>query len=540
MRLRVLVSVLLLSAVYGMTNATAEEDPAQRSALIETLPVASISLEPIDEDGAVHTPRGAATITGLSLCPRREVVAATVWDGSVVVVGVQDMSFTAPYTLRPSGSGSCLASAFSYDGTTLLASRGDTVSAIDLKSRSEHWSVRTNARPVSAMVLSPDGIRLATGGWSGPVQFIDVSTGRLHSSDLRPGVEVYSMSFDGGGHFLMLGCADGRVLVCSVREGKVVKTLNWDTIQVAGLVSNADGDVLLAGSRNLSFVDTRSGAAVLSVGRGRLGVSAMTTLPTRAFTFVGYRDGLLEMVESASGGVVFSVNVGDEVRGLAVSPDMRWVLVATGGKLSLWSIQECLRNAETVLEIRDPGTYDDAWESLGSCDATRAFSIRRWLLATHKSTCDYLTDRVKRACSSDERLRELRAQVLGSDAEAAQRALMELDRCGSRGRSVLASLLEERIAASTRDAVVQLLEVQDAYGLAGRPSLLRGVRLIEVLESIGSEGAESILVELSRGPTDSSESRMATAALKRLGDLAPGDAGPANESKGLQDTDNDK
>jgi hypothetical protein len=93
--------------------------------------------------------------------------------------------------------------------------------------------------------------------------------------------------------------------------------------------------------------------------------------------------------------------------------------------------------------------------------------------------------------------------------ESAKKQLSEL---ADLAEPALRAALHDKLSLEKRRRVEDLLKRLDA---SVSPELLRGVRAVEVLESLGTPEARQVLQTLAKGAAESRLTREANAALKR-------------------------
>jgi hypothetical protein len=98
------------------------------------------------------------------------------------------------------------------------------------------------------------------------------------------------------------------------------------------------------------------------------------------------------------------------------------------------------------------------------------------------------------------------------DFATGKSATKQLSELADRAEPALRTALKDKSAAEKRRRAEDLLKRLDA---SASPELLRGVRCVEVLESLGTPEARQVLQTLAKGAAESRLTREANAALKR-------------------------
>jgi hypothetical protein len=154
------------------------------------------------------------------------------------------------------------------------------------------------------------------------------------------------------------------------------------------------------------------------------------------------------------------------------------------------------------------------WLNLGSDDAKVAFQAVR-ALADELQTVPYLRQRLKpRPAEKPERIRQLIQDLESKDDETCDLAIHGLEKLGELAAPHLRSALAVKRSDTLRTQVERLLAKLDRAKLSSEQ--LRTPRAIEVLERIGSLGAQEVLQDLAKGAPDARETKEAQAALERL------------------------
>jgi hypothetical protein len=230
---------------------------------------------------------------------------------------------------------------------------------------------------------------------------------------------------------------------------------------------------------------------------------------------------------------------GHEVSCMAFSPDSR--LLATGGTDTLvmaWDVTGRIQKGRLQSGPVDTRALEAQWHRLADQDAGAAFDAVWGLVAAGNQVMPFLRARLPVICKTDhEGAHQLVADLGAEELSVRQRAMEKLEALGVAAEDALWGCLEEQPHLEVRLRVEGLLrKAQEAGGLNANPALRRGLRLVEVLEQMGSAEAKDALGQLVERASLIRLRQEAHEALVRLGkrpvqDTAP-DAPPT--APGLQ------
>jgi HEAT repeat protein len=126
----------------------------------------------------------------------------------------------------------------------------------------------------------------------------------------------------------------------------------------------------------------------------------------------------------------------------------------------------------------------------------------------------FLNEHLKPVAIDLERIQRLIADLDSEQFAVRRRAGIELEKVGEPAVPALRKTLEGEPSTEVRRRVGELLS--KISGTAPRGELLRTLRAIEVLETIGTPEAKAALDNLAKGTTGATITRAAEAALERL------------------------
>jgi WD40 repeat protein len=459
-----------------------------------------------------------------------------------------------------------MAAALSDDGRLLatVSDNGD-VQVRDAATDKELKAISTGLKAVTAMAFNGDNKLIAIGGMSekqGEVGLYDVATGKERHRFTLPapvaagvaaaaGVDPDAFSVPG----LLLFAPDGRSLAAILDGDKV---LLWD----------------VATGRELPRIGVGENQAITAVafstdGRS-LAVDCGDDIPRLFETATGKERRRYQSKTAAkpeppkedglAAGIAQLMDLGELGRmpggDVAISPDGKLLAHSRpGGKISIWDVAggkelgelaghqaqvsaltfapdgktlaSGSRDTSALLwdvtsfaaKVKPATSKSDAaaaWSDLLGSDAGPAFDAVCQLAAAPEPSVRFLKERVHPAAPVDaEKVQRLLADLDSEQFAVRKKASNELELIGEGAVPLLRKALEADPSAEARRRIEEVLKKSDSVVPSGE--LLRSLRAVEVLETIGSAEAKAVLQVLAKGTAGASVTRAAQAALDRLG-----------------------
>jgi hypothetical protein len=156
------------------------------------------------------------------------------------------------------------------------------------------------------------------------------------------------------------------------------------------------------------------------------------------------------------------------------------------------------------------------WDDLASTDAGRAYRAMAELARRPDQAEGLLKDRLSAGPRVNaEQLARLIAALDDDDFEAREKASKELANLGRLAEAALSKALDGKPSAQAKRRIQDLLGKLD--GKADDPEQRLLLRVIEVLERLGTPEARRLPDKLAKEATDASAAREAKASMEQLG-----------------------
>jgi WD40 repeat protein len=473
-------------------------------------------------------------VTAVAVHPEGKLIATAtaggdvrLWPASGGVPTAALAGETAATSLQFSADGSRLAAAYS-DGSVRI---WDPSTANMLRRLLPH------PRGARVVALSPDGLTVAGGGDDGVIQLVDAETETpvrriLPVAEPLPGargmgtLKVRALAFSPDG-LVVVSAHEGSdpfVRVWDVRSGRQIARLREDGDAVRSVVFSPDGGTLATADATGQTI--RLWETITWRVRRTLPCAGAPEFPV-AFSADGRglwstTGGELWRWDLATGRRVrkfIGEHRGDLSCAAAFPFDARVVTGGEDGKAVVWNGADhaAAPPAPADEEIRLEGP----WAALAGEDASAAYEAIWAMTAVPQKSVPYLRNRLPQQQPVDSPTVEQLMTELDDERftvrENATRRLAQL------GDSIEPQLRQRLATTSSPEAGQRIEVLLDSL----RPALadadtLRDLRVLEILERVGTPDARAALEEVGNGPSGSRLRSRAKAAIQRLDRRATG------------------
>jgi RNA polymerase sigma factor (sigma-70 family) len=407
--------------------------------------------------------------------------------------------------------------AFSPDGKRLLSSGAYEPARLwDLSERKE---VRAFAgsmgavRGVNNLSLSPDGTRVALTTNSEEVELVDVATGKVERTVAKGMIDRVAFSPDGkrlaGGGF------DKMIHVWDLETGKEV----WSAahpVSTASVAFSADGRLVAVGAYSsvIFLYDAATGKEVGRLPGQDQTTRAVAISPDGRLVAASGDTGLVALYEVATGQLVRRLQGhGAHVWSLAFAPDGRSLVSGSfDGTALVWD----LTGRELAKKRRGPLTdaeLESSWAALGGARAEDAYQALLSLAGAPGQAVPLLRARLAGVAAPDAKVLAKWLADLDDDQfevrERATRALIRL------GKTIEEDLKRARAATESVEVRRRLGQVLDKLA-EGANETWRLRRAVAVLELASTAEARDLLEHLAKKGPGEEARRQAAAALERM------------------------
>jgi hypothetical protein len=234
-----------------------------------------------------------------------------------------------------------------------------------------------------------------------------------------------------------------------------------------------------------------------------------------------HRDQGIQFWEVATGGEIARQPAHrDDVRELIVSANGRYLATTSWDHaILIWDLAHLATDDRPRGAVLGATELPALWADLASPDAKKGRRAVETLIAAPGQAVPLLRERLKPAMTPDaKKLAALIADLGSDDFDRRLEAEQDLQRLGEIAGPALKKSLAANPPLESQRRIEGLLKKLNAAELSAEA--LRGVRAVQVLETIGSQEARAMLQVLADGAAAARQTEDAKASLRRLGKTA--------------------
>jgi WD40 repeat protein len=374
--------------------------------------------------------------------------------------------------------------AFSPDGNSLASRDGTgTLRVWNMRTRKEQWRIKDlPERDTCAIVFSPDGKEVACRKDDDSICLWNATTGKVVREFRAPQQGVRSLVFSPDGKTLFAGGYTQPIRLWEVASGKERLHFEGSPVHVTEIALSPDGRTLASASyppHLIRFWDTATGQ--------KLAEFDMVSAEALAFSPDGQR--------LASGG--------------------------SDGTALVWDVANITTREQPLSKPLSPKQSEALWMDLAAQDAGRAYQAISTLVMSQDRSVSFLKKHLAPVPAVDNKeLARLIADLDSNQFMVREKASTQLEKLGELAVPACRQALHSTTSVEVRRRLEAILERESRLRWNPPPERLRILRLLEVLEHIGTPEAQQVLESLAKGAPEARLTQEAKASLDRLQKLA--------------------
>jgi dipeptidyl aminopeptidase/acylaminoacyl peptidase len=419
--------------------------------------------------------------------------------------------------------------AITPDGRTLASASYDTTVRLwDAETGKERHLLKGPEKAVAYIAVSPDGKTVAAGGYDKIIWLWDIATGKEIRRFTGSQGDILFVGFSRDGKTLASSGCEHVIRLWDVATGAQIRQLVGNTHNVRTFTFAPDGKTGISGGcdHSVRLWDLSNGKESRQFVGHTNDVFFVTLSPDGQTLASASQDGSVRLWNAATGAELRRCpgHQGGVIC-IAFSADGR--TLTSGGYDKVQRICEIATGKERLL-FGEPGANPAAaeparaeldkstWQDLASEDAHRAHRAS-WALARSDQALAFVRERLKPVAVAGVDLalaKRLIADLDNDQFKVREKAMDDLAKLGPSVAPLLKTALSTDPGTETRRRIERLLVGLTGADLAGEE--LRGTRVVEALEYIGTKDAAAVIQALAQGSAESELTRQARAALGRL------------------------
>jgi WD40 repeat protein len=298
---------------------------------------------------------------------------------------------------------------------------------------------------------------------------------------------------------------------------------NWDDRKPLAppqhVAVSPDGRMLaIVQNQSISLIDLHSGKLMGHLEGHRDSVGCVAFAPDGKLLVSGGQDRAILFWDTATGQKIGALGGHrGAVRQVTFAPDGKQLVTASDdGTALVWNVAAALDAARQASRMTPPAhPLEQLWADLSGEDARRADAALLELAARPRDALPLLKERLHPVAVVDAKdLARWLADLDGDSFEARAQAMAELTKVGEPARDGLQAALAGKPSPEVKRRAGELLKKLDERVYAA--DVLRDLRALEVLESIGGGEARKLLETMASGAASDPRTQDARAALERL------------------------
>jgi dipeptidyl aminopeptidase/acylaminoacyl peptidase len=456
-------------------------------------------------------------------------------DGKTVATGCQseplirlwDVATGKARTIEAPGGAAFLA--FSPDGKMLAAGGLDnTVYLWDPASGKEIRRLAGHEKFVTSAVFSPDGKMLATGSQDNTVRFWDPIAAK-EMGQLKEDEAINAIAFAPDGKTLAVVGWFKEVHLWDVAGAKITRTCTGHQAPCVSVAFSPDGRLLATGSLEpaIRLWEVHSGLEIRKIDEPRRQANALAFAPNSRLLLTAFDDRSVRLLDLAR---LWDPKRGPDVDrneehqgpvfAAAFSNDGKFVASgASDGKMLIRDITAVTRTLRQPGEALPAAKLESHWRSLGNTNPYPAYRAIFTLGLVPNQTMPLFKERLEPFAELMDRDRVGKlVNDLNDDSFAVRdKARKDLEKMGALVEPLLKKSLTGALPSlEMRRLMERILDKIKADQSAASTDMLRALRSVAVLETIGSPEAKHLLEKFARGMPESTVTQESKAALERL------------------------